>query len=157
MPEKRGLVLNTAGKVVGEHAGAHFYTIGQRSGLGVGGNSRPVYIAEKDIKENAILVAEENDPALCRKEIKLRNINFIGQALPSFIRANGRIDVLARVRYRQPLVKAQLYEVGPHKIGIIFEKPIKFVAPGQSAVFYRARRSPSIGWHELLGGGIIDK
>lgn len=162
LPEKKGLVLNTAGKVVGEHSGAHFYTIGQRGGLGLGGQKKPFYIAEKDIKENALLVAEENDPALYQKEIKLNNIHFINPAKSSLIRANGGIDVFARVRYRQPLVKATLM-VNKSKVKsykLIFDKPQKFIASGQSAVFYQGNPSISSGRRlsglRMLGGGVID-
>lgn len=146
IPEKKGIVVNTAGKVLGEHKGAYFYTIGQRSGLGIGGNAKPYYVAEKDIKSNAILVAEEGDPALSRKEIDLTGINFINPS-QSLIRANGRISVLTRVRYRQPLFKATLAMSGK-KYRLIFDKPQKFVAIGQSAVIY-------LKSGEMLGGGII--
>ena len=147
LPEKRGLVLDTSGEVVGKHNGAHFYTIGQRSGLGVGGNSKPVYVAEKDVEENAILVAEENDPALYKTEINLSSVNFIDKQ--QTINTDRR--VLVRVRYRQPLFPATLKVIG-HSSAInfklIFDKPQKFVAQGQSAVFYSKDG-------EMLGGGVI--
>lgn len=145
IPEKKGIVVNTAGKVIGEHKGAYFYTIGQRSGLGIGGNAKPYYVAEKDIKENVILVAEEGDPALSKKEIELANMNFISQRS----KVKGQLLVMARVRYRQPLFKASLVLGGKNKnYKLIFNKPQKFVAVGQSAVFYSQSG-------EMLGGGII--
>ncbi len=161
IPEKKGVVLNTKGKVVGEHKGAWFYTIGQRGGLGIGGNKKPYYIAEKDMEENALLVAEAGETILNKKEVILKNINFINLNLSSLIRANSRIDVLARVRYRQPLAKATLVKSGQRqaKWKLVFEKPQKFVACGQSAVFYqgnpsfRSVRRPS--GLRMLGGGII--
>lgn len=147
LPQKKGLVLNTAGKIVGEHSGAHFYTIGQRNGLGVGGNSRPVYVAEKDIKQNALLVAEENDPALFTKEVNLTSMNFIQ---PKFEVPSSKFQVYARVRYRQPLFKAKLAICRTSHIAckLVFDKPQKFVASGQSAVFYNFSG-------EMLGGSII--
>ena len=147
LPEKRGLILNTAGKVVGEHSGAYFYTIGQRSGLGLGGNSAPHYIAEKDVAENALLVAEENDPALYRKEVELRSLNFINSKLEIRNWKLG-IPVLARVRYRQPLLGAKIYKLKANSYKLVFDKPQKFVAPGQSAVFYGKNG-------EMFGGGVI--
>ncbi|MBI5731896.1 MAG: tRNA 2-thiouridine(34) synthase MnmA, partial [Candidatus Magasanikbacteria bacterium] len=110
IPEKKGIVVNTSGKVIGEHKGAYFYTIGQRSGLGIGGNAKPLYVAEKDIKENALLVAEEGDPVLSKKEVSLGGMNFINKH-HSTIRANGRMPVMVRVRYRQPLFKATLVQI----------------------------------------------
>ncbi|MDP3999160.1 MAG: tRNA 2-thiouridine(34) synthase MnmA [bacterium] len=151
LPQKKGIVLNTAGQIVGEHDGAHFYTIGQRGGLGIGLN-KPHYIAEKDVKENAILVAEENDPVLFQKEIELVNLNFIIPII-SLIRENGGMKVLARVRYRQPLTEALLRQIINPKSQIpnyklVFKKPQKFVASGQSAVFYDKKGV-------MLGGGVI--
>jgi len=134
IPEKRGVVLSTAGEAIGEHNGSHLYTIGQRHGFGIGGFSRPLYVAEKHISENKLVVAEGKDnPMLYQKEIELKDINII---------APGKVS-LVRLRYRQPLAKADLKENR-----VIFKTPQKFVAPGQSAVFY----SPA---GELLGGGII--
>ena len=152
LPEKRGLVLNTSGKVIGEHRGVHFYTIGQRNGLGIGGNANPVYVAEKDVKENAILVAEENDPALYKNEISLREVNFINPEL--------RIPVMVRVRYRQPLFSAIMVKSDNPKeknYKLIFNRPQKFVAFGQSAVIYSNEQGNLPAGRQVLGGGIIDK
>ncbi len=148
IPEKKGIVVNTSGKVIGEHKGAYFYTIGQRGGLGIGGNAKPLYIAEKDVKQNAILVAEENDPALYKKEVRLVNVNLNLMNPVSGIK-NGeiKISVRARVRYRQPLFSAALI-IRNSRFGLIFDKPQKFVAQGQSAVFYSSKG-------EMLGGGVI--
>ena len=168
---KRGNILATSGAKIGEHDGAYFYTIGQRH-LGIsnikypaGGEARmgrqksktkrdakPFYVAEKDVKTNTLVVAEGKDnKELYKKEIELTDLNLIN---PSYflIRANKKIRrhelrVLARVRYRQPLSAAKVMGQGSG-VKLIFAKPQKFVAPGQSAVFYSKRG-------ELLGGGII--
>lgn len=153
IPEKTGVVVNTKGEVVGEHKGAYFYTIGQRGGLGIGGQVKPLYVAEKDVKENALLVAEDNDPVLYKKEVDLVGVNLINP-IQSLIRANRRISVLMRVRYRQPLFKATL-TAGKSKLKAIFEKPQKFVAQGQSAVIYSAEKRDLPAGRQVLGGGII--
>jgi len=154
---KRGEILTTSGKKVGEHQGVYFYTIGQRhlgvSGIkyqasGKGEEIRKHYVSEKNIKTNTLVVAEgEKNKALYKKEVELINVNFINPEFTSLIRANKRIGVLARVRYRQPLSSAKLLWT---KTGlkIIFSKPQKFVAAGQSVVFYSKNG-------ETLGGGII--
>lgn len=153
IPEKKGIVLNTDGKVIGEHKGAHFYTIGQRGGLKLGGNAEPYYVAEKDVEENAILVAEKNHPVLYHKEIKLRNLNFINSA----VARQSKKTVWVRVRYREPLAKANLIfkknsrqSAPPPSFPaiLVFEQGQKFVASGQSAVFYSQKG-------EMLGGGVI--
>ncbi|KKW45906.1 MAG: tRNA 2-thiouridine(34) synthase MnmA [Candidatus Liptonbacteria bacterium RIFCSPHIGHO2_01_FULL_56_18b] len=155
IPGKPGWVMSTAGKILGTHEGAQFYTIGQRQGIGnvkhAKGNRvhAPVYVADKDMGRNVVIVAEGADnSALYRNSVTLTDINFISPVPPSLIRANKRIgenkiQVLARVRYRQPLTPATL-----RGNTLVFSKPQRFVAPGQSAVFYSKT-------HELLGGGVI--
>lgn len=178
LPKKKGKVLSVAGEKIGEHKGAHFYTIGQRHfglanrGLtrpptGRAGNKRgttqtkdmrPIYVAEKNIKNNTLLVAEGSDnPALYKKEVELTDVNFINSSTThSLIRANSRIDILTRVRYRQPLVKAELINLKPKTYKLIFAEPVKFIAPGQSAVFYEYKKNPSTNAGlKMLGGGII--
>lgn len=173
IPEKRGALLTTSGETIGEHAGATFYTIGQRH-LGAsydvkspklkGSKERkPFYVVEKDVKKNTVVVAEGSDnPALCVKEVELTDANFIDTSLAHSIElTNEGISVLARVRYRQPLAKARLVikrqatqkkkDSMSHvtrRILLAFDKPQKFVAPGQSAVFYLKNG-------QMLGGGII--
>lgn len=156
IPEKRGAVLDSNGKKIGSHVGAHFYTIGQRGGLGdlehkKGQKDRkPYYVAKKDVEKNVLVMAEgEKNPLLYRKEIELINLNLADSKLHSLIRANtnSRIGVMARVRYRQPVSSAVLSRQGK-TFKLVFKKPQKFVAPGQSAVFYsRAGK--------MLGGGVI--
>lgn len=138
--QKQGLVLNAKGEVVGKHSGASFYTIGQRHGLGIPA-TRPYYVIKKDVKNNIIKVAEADDAKSARKEIFLKNLNWLGEApkMPAL--------VLARLRYRQPLAKAKLLKKGG-KYKLIFAAPQKFVAPGQSAVFYSSKGV-------MLGGGEI--
>lgn len=171
IPEKRGVVLATTGEKVGEHTGAHYYTIGQRH-IGMANRGRtqihpapsmerrgkkdfePLYITEKDVVTNTVVVAEgNNNPALYKKEVEVNDLNFISPHVYSLIRANRRIGVMARVRYRQPLTQAvlennQIPNSKFQKLRLIFDKPVKFVAPGQSAVFYSTSG-------ELLGGGVI--
>jgi len=153
IPEKRGLVLSASGEVFGEHKGAHFYTIGQRH-LKISNlknqisNSQPVYVVEKDIQNNTIIVAKGSDnSALYKKEIKLTNVNFIN-SVHSQILKNVGMNILTRVRYRQPLASARLDFSDDLCCNLIFDEPQKFVASGQSAVFYADDG-------EMLGGGII--
>ncbi len=172
--ERKGAVVTTEGKIIGEHRGVHLYTIGQRHGLdlktknsvlGIRGKieTQPHYVASKDIKMNTLIVAEgENNSALYNQEVKLSDVNLISPIPYSNVLKNMRIRVLARVRYRQPLAPAVLATSGKRQggrkdvsmshvtypVSLIFDKPQRFVAPGQSAVFYNRRGV-------LLGGGII--
>jgi len=141
-------------RIIGTHNGAHFYTIGQRhlgiknQELGIKNkpNQKPFYVAAKNVKDNTITVVEGDDhPALYQTEINLSQVNFLNKELR--IKNNEKIPVMARVRYRQPLVPA-LFIIHNSQFMIQFKKPVKFVAPGQSAVFYDKKGV-------MLGGGII--
>jgi len=176
---------------LGIHHGAHLYTIGQRH-LGVNfqfptcpsrrrvsnfqNDRKPIYVAEKDIKTNTLVVAEGDDnPALYRREIKLQDVNIINLQYSNILQNVGifGIKVYARVRYRQPLAKATLVISNSQLVNgntniknqlpvtnyqLLFDTPIKFVAPGQSAVFYassEALAKEDSVQYEMLGGGII--
>jgi len=187
IPEKRGAVLATSGRKIGEHNGAYFYTIGQRHGLNIakrkaqianGGDKRndfkPLYVAEKDATTNTIIVAEgRNHPALSKREMHLVDVNFINPNNMRF--ALGDLRVFARVRYRQPLARATLRASANNELStnkrikspfansqkirysLIFDNPQKFVASGQSAVFYKKGDGDPliVSGLEMLGGGII--
>lgn len=147
IPEKAGPILNMAGDKIGEHRGAHFYTVGQRH-LGVdllkprnSHSTVPYFVSKKDVRNNVLIVAEgEDNESLFRKEINISELNFISKVdLP--------VKVLARVRYRQPVSLAILSKKG-EIFNISFEEPQKFVAEGQSTVFYSEKG-------EMIGGGVI--
>ncbi len=140
---KKGKIVNLEGKKIGEHQGVYFYTIGQRHGLGIAGK-RPFYVAEKDAVNNVIKVAQgSDDQNLFKKEAYLKAVNWISGEVPK-----EKMEVLARVRYRQPLSPASLYKLKADSYKLIFDSSQKFVAPGQSAVLYNKKG-------EMLGGGII--
>jgi tRNA-specific 2-thiouridylase len=152
IPAKKGKILTATGVQIGDHKGAHFYTIGQRH---VGGDLRirgrkgdlaPHYVVSKDVKTNTITVAEGRDHELLFKsKFALENINFISSVGSDKKTLN--MPVLARVRYRQPLAEAVLKRKGK-SFEIVFKKPRQFVAEGQSAVWYSKSG-------EMLGGGVI--
>jgi tRNA-specific 2-thiouridylase len=165
IPSKRGALVTTTGKKIGEHYGAEFYTIGQRhidadfkfpkTSTGSGGTSvgasaarKPFYVAAKNAETNTVVLAEgsENE-ALFRKEIELSSVNFVNKDTQTSLKKDKK-EVLARVRYRQILSNATLSHLGSGNYKLVFAKPQKFVAEGQSAVFYSAKG-------EMLGGGVI--
>ncbi|NCN53134.1 tRNA 2-thiouridine(34) synthase MnmA [Candidatus Wolfebacteria bacterium] len=155
IPKKKGKVLDSKGKVIGEHSGIQFYTIGQRHikvkfqipSAKSQGDRKPYYVAEKNKKTNTLVVAEGSEnPALYKKEVELINVNFSDEKL-KVKNKKSKILVMARVRYRQPLFHASL-TIDKSSFKLVFAKPVKFVAPGQSAVFYNKKGA-------LLGGGVI--
>lgn len=150
IPTNPGPIVTTDGKIIGEHEGLSFYTIGQRH-LGVKvvtgrvGNEPtiPRYVIDKDIKTNSLIVAEgAENPALFSHGVDLAEVSFTSREIP-----NKPIECMARVRYRQPLFLATLSQ-NDGKWRLDFKDPQKFIAKGQSAVFYSEQG-------EMLGGGVI--
>lgn len=136
------------GKKIGEHNGAHFYTIGQRKGLGIGGRRESLFILSTDTSENVIYVGEgDAHPGLYRRALFIRSdeIHWVDPLLRIDAGQSRRFAV--RIRYRQPLQPAQLFvrEEGAY---IVFDQPQRGITPGQFAVWYDG--------DELVGSGVID-
>ncbi|HZX01204.1 MAG TPA: tRNA 2-thiouridine(34) synthase MnmA, partial [Candidatus Paceibacterota bacterium] len=141
LPVKRGRVLSVKGETLGEHEGNYFYTVGQRHGIKISGN-KPYYVISKNALTNTLILGDaEEIEAVQTKVVKLNSANLV-------LSSQGNAKVYARLRYRQPLSKASLVKSSKGSLELVFDRPQKFVAPGQSAVFY----SPG---GEMLGGGVI--
>ena len=135
------------GKVIGKHQGAQFYTIGQSKGLGIGGHKESCFLISRDMEDNLVYVGEgRNFPGLFRKALKIDNseVHWIREDLR--LKNGESMEVLARIRYRQPLEKATLYQF-EEGFFIEFENPQSAIAEGQFAAWY-------VG-EELLGSGVI--
>lgn len=135
------------GKKVGEHQGAHYFTIGQRKGLNVGGTKEPLYVLATDTQNNIVYVGEgQNHPGLYRKGlfIKRNDIHWIRTDLQ--LEPGEERTMYFRIRYQQPLQQGKfiLKEEGAY---IIFDQPQRGITPGQFAAWYVDR--------ELLGSGVI--
>ena len=133
------------GKIIGTHNGAHFFTVGQRKGLAVGGTIQPLYVLATDVKKNSIYVGEGKDhPGLYRTAL------WMDKADVHWIRPDLQNDqplaVQARIRYRQPLAKATLHPT-PAGIYLVFDKSQSAIASGQFAAWYLN--------NELIGSGVI--
>jgi tRNA-specific 2-thiouridylase len=135
------------GEVVGEHNGAHFYTIGQRKGLNIGGQPKPLFVIGTDTEHNIIYMGMgEDHPGLYRKGL------FVPNEDEHWVREDLKLAVgesrnyLARIRYRQPLEPCTLHKK-KEGLYIIFERPQKAITPGQFAAWYAD--------DELIGSGVI--
>jgi tRNA-specific 2-thiouridylase len=135
------------GEVVGEHQGAHFYTIGQRKGLGVGGKVEPLFVIATDVDTNSIYVGMgDNHPGLKRHGLRINPAD-IHWVRPDMVLKNGeQMKCMCRIRYRQPLQKATLTKT-EQGLFILFDEPQKAVAAGQFAAWYMD--------NELIGSGVI--
>ncbi|WP_367754490.1 tRNA 2-thiouridine(34) synthase MnmA [Flavobacterium sp. WC2430] len=135
------------GKIVGKHQGAHYFTIGQRKGLNVGGTTDPLFIIATNVETNTIYTGlSSQHPGLFRKGlfIEKEEVHWIRNDLAL---ANGEsMEVMARIRYRQPLQKAVLHQF-ENRMYVSFEDPQSAITEGQFAAWY-------IG-DELVGSGVI--
>ncbi len=157
-----GPILDLGGKIVGEHKGIAFYTIGQREGLGIA-FGYPVYVVKISLKDNTITVGKKED--VYSKEFLVSDLHFIGKAI-SPIRdktpeaaerpaaggaiSNGmkkKIALNVKIRYNHKETRAEVLPF-KDKLKVIFKTPQFAVTPGQSAVFYNRGH--------VIGGGIID-
>ena len=135
------------GETIGYHDGAHFFTIGQRKGLQLGGFKNPLFVIQIDVKKNIIYVGEgKNHPGLYRQGllIKHKDIHWVRPDLK--IDLNSSEKILARIRYRQPLKRAEIF-CCQEGLYLIFNKKQKAISSGQFAAWYKG--------NELIGSGVI--
>jgi len=135
------------GKTVGKHQGAHYFTKGQRKGLGVGGTIEPLFVIDTDVNENVIYTGQgKAHPGLFKSALFVTNeeLHWVREDLAI---ANGEtMKVLARIRYRQALEKATLHKVDSGMY-VEFENPQSAITEGQFVAWYFE--------DELLGSGVI--
>ena len=137
------------GKKVGTHSGAHFYTVGQRHGLGVGGTALPLFVIATDVVRNIVYVGQGHDhPGLLRSALHIRpdEMHWVREDLRQGVGEEPR-RYSARIRYRQPLQEARLVvrEEGGY---LLFDEPQRGITAGQFAAWYDGE--------ELVGSGVID-
>jgi len=137
------------GKVVGEHQGAHFYTIGQRKGLGIGGFEKPLFVLATDVDENLIFVGEGVDhPGLYRKTLRINPEEIHWLRPDKALEIGQSARYMVRERYRQPLQAATLYRF-EEGLYIDFDVAQQSITPGQFAAWYED--------DEVIGSGAISE
>lgn len=139
--ERKGIIKDDNGNVLGKHEGLHFYTIGQRKGINLSGG--PYFVLDMDPLSNVLIVTKNENNLFC-KELVLSNFHFISDTLPK-----KKIRVEAKIRSHHPLASAILFPSNKNRLKLVFDKSQKAVAPGQYVVFYNK--------NICLGGGRIIK
>lgn len=145
LPNNPGKIKTLDKKIIGEHKGLYFYTIGQRRGIDIGG-SGPYYVVKLDFINNILYVADKwNHPLLYKKTLIAKEVNYL-----STKKINYPFNCQSVIRYGHKAVNCRVYKVKDKelKLKVEFEVKQRAVTPGQSIVFYRK--------NELLGGGIIE-
>tara|TARA_B110000483_G_C18206116_1_gene547728 strand:+ start:2368 stop:3456 length:1089 start_codon:yes stop_codon:yes gene_type:complete len=143
LPEKPGNIITPKGRIVGAHQGLMFHTIGQRQGLGIGGDGLPWYVAQKDVANNTLVVVQGHDHSLLQNpDIYAQNLHWISGNTPSSQWVFG-----AKSRYRQKDAACTIKDVSESRCHVQFAEPQWAVTPGQSLVIYES--------NVCLGGGVI--
>ena len=148
LPKAPGPIVDQNERVVGEHIGLAFYTIGQRKGIGIGGKSGSAgeawYVARKDLAKNTLVVVQGHDhPLLMKTSVEAQDTRWIAGAPPE-----GSMHT-AKTRYRQADAVCKVSKVSENALDVDFAAPQRAVTPGQSVVLYEGEL--------CLGGGIIDR
>ena len=134
-----GKIVDTSGNVLGQHAGIHRYTIGQRRGIGIAAE-RPLYVAAIDAAKNQVVVSHEE--GLLSAEFLATGVNWIAFDAPA-----EPVRAEVRVRYRHQAEPALIEPLANGRVRVKFDQPQRAITPGQATVFYRD--------DEVLGGGWI--
>ncbi len=146
LPNQPGKIVDTSGKTVGEHIGLMYYTLGQRRGLGLGGTDDGCgrwFVAEKDMKNNLLVVSHGDESVLMSRALLANEINWIPK-LPA-----EKFSCMAKFRYRQPEQGVDVEVLENGNVKVFFHEKQRAVTPGQFVVFYDAEK--------CLGGGVIDE
>ncbi|MGJ8550783.1 tRNA 2-thiouridine(34) synthase MnmA [Winogradskyella wichelsiae] len=135
------------GKIVGKHQGAHYFTKGQRKGLGVGGTVEPLFVIDTDVNENVIYTGQgKQHPGLYRNVLFVTNEELHWVRTDLALKEGETMAVLARIRYRQTLDKATLHKVASG-LYVEFENKQSAITEGQFVAWYLG--------DELVGSGVI--
>ena len=148
VPDHPGPIIRADdNQTLGEHQGLHYFTIGQRKGIGVPSNAdfKNYVVVGKDSDQNALLISFEDPeaPGLYSPSCQISSLSFVSEAI------NGDCQIEARARYRDPRIGIQFKPTGDDKAEIVFNKPERAIALGQVLALYDGER--------LLGGGIYTR
>ena len=148
IPARQGEIRTPEGATVGEHTGVFFYTLGQRSGLGIGGRAEgagdPWYVVGKDVARNVLIAAQGNaNEWLQSRRLVANGLTWVAGAAPA-----NEFRCTAKTRYRQADQACAVHIAGA-SCEVMFDEPQRAVTPGQSVVFYDGE--------VCLGGAIIQK
>jgi tRNA-specific 2-thiouridylase len=136
-------MVTPEGKVIGTHEGLAYHTIGQRKGLGIGGEGEAWFVAAKDVENNRLIVVQgANHPALFASSLHAHHAHWISGTPPKF-----PYRCTAKIRYRQPDQPCVVYGNDDGTLTVSFDTPQRAITPQQSIVFYNGQT--------CLGGGFI--
>ena len=146
LPREPGDMVTPDGRVVGRHMGLMYYTIGQRQGLGIGGEGLPWYVADKDLPTNRLIVVQGHDhPRLASPALEALDLSWVASTAP-----DPSKPCTAKTRYRQDDASCRfVVDESSARLSVAFDNDQWAVTPGQSVVLYRD--------DVCLGGGVIER
>jgi tRNA-specific 2-thiouridylase len=148
-----GPIEDACGKVIGEHRGLAFYTLGQRSGIGVGGRAgaaeAPWYVAAKDARRNALIVVQNHEhPLLMCDYFEVEEMRWLVSPAVLDLDAEGaEFECAVKTRYRQSDLACRMRRAAGDRLQVSLRRQARAVTPGQYAVFYADE--------VCIGGGVI--
>ncbi|MCO4095638.1 tRNA 2-thiouridine(34) synthase MnmA [Macrococcoides canis] len=144
LPAQKGEMQTLDGKSMGTHSGLMYYTIGQRHGLGIGGDGDPWFVVGKNLKENVLYVEQGFDhEALYSDYLIASDVSFVNP-----IDLSTPLECTAKFRYRQKDTKVTVEKIDDNTIKVTYAEPVRAITPGQAVVFYDGE--------VCLGGATID-
>lgn len=143
LPAKPGIMKTLRGEIVGKHDGLMFYTIGQRKGLGLGGDFGPWFVLGKDIPNNVLLVGYLEDQEYLYSDMcYASDLNWLSEDFTE-------ITCTAKFRYRSKDIKVIVTKITEDEVKVVYSDRFRAVTPGQAVVFYNGEI--------LLGGATVDE
>lgn len=148
---KPGAIMSLDGNVIGEHAGLHHFTIGQRKGIGIpttGTNNEPQFVIDILKDRNLVIVGPET--ALFKSKAVLSNVHWI---LPPDFNSSRSFE--AKIRYRSQASPVEVHPLIDKKVEVTFKQPQRAITPGQAVVFYRGDTVYGGGWIDSVDRGEV--
>ncbi len=138
---KAGDIVNTSGKILGEHQGLPFYTIGQRKGIKIAA-SEALYVIATNIERNELIVGTVKE--LGQSKMRVARVNWVSGVVPA-----SPFEAMIKIRYKAKEQRGRVTPLGDDRVGITFDEPLRDITPGQGAVFFNGE--------VVIGGGIIQR
>ena len=138
---KAGDIVNTSGKILGEHQGLPFYTIGQRKGIKIAA-SEALYVIATNIERNELIVGTVKE--LGQSKMRVARVNWVSGVVPP-----SPFEAMIKIRYKAKEQRGRVTPLGDDRVGITFDEPLRDITPGQGAVFFNGE--------VVIGGGIIQR